>query len=173
MNYRIITSSDWQQLAQYYRRNHDHFRRWEPIREHGFHSNAQWQQRIHRCLSEQQQMKSCYYIAIDESLPHIVGHCTLSQMVYGPFRAAYMGYGIDQDYEGQGIMYTLCQNVIQSAFGELGLHRIMANYMPKNHRSAALLERLGFTIEGRAQGYLHINGRWEDHILTALVNTED
>ncbi|MFB0585429.1 hypothetical protein [Aeromonas salmonicida] len=37
-------------------------------------------------------------------------------------------------------------------------------------RSAALLERLGFEREGYARDYLMINGRWEDHILTALLN---
>ncbi|MGN7512099.1 hypothetical protein [Aeromonas salmonicida] len=36
--------------------------------------------------------------------------------------------------------------------------------------SAALLERLGFEREGYARDYLMINGRWEDHILTALLN---
>ncbi|KTA85439.1 hypothetical protein [Aeromonas salmonicida] len=36
--------------------------------------------------------------------------------------------------------------------------------------SAALLEHLGFEREGYARDYLMINGRWEDHILTALLN---
>ncbi|MGL5537110.1 MAG: 30S ribosomal protein S5 alanine N-acetyltransferase, partial [Aeromonas veronii] len=34
----------------------------------------------------------------------------------------------------------------------------------------ALLERLGFEREGFARAYLMINGRWEDHILTSLIN---
>lgn len=60
--------------------------------------------------------------------------------------------------------------LIPYAFGPLNLHRIMANYMPRNRRSARLLKRLGFRIEGRAPDYLQIAGRWEDHILTSLVN---
>ena len=44
----------------------------------------------------------------------------------------------------------------------------MANYMPINFRSAKLLHRLGFTVEGYAKNYLLINNRWEDHVLTAL-----
>ena len=35
---------------------------------------------------------------------------------------------------------------------------------------SALLERLGFEREGFAREYLMINGRWEDHILTSLIN---
>jgi ribosomal-protein-alanine N-acetyltransferase len=55
-------------------------------------------------------------------------------------------------------------------FDSLGLHRIMANYMPSNERSAHVLDRLGFTREGLAKDYLKIDGRWEDHILTSLIN---
>lgn len=55
-------------------------------------------------------------------------------------------------------------------FGELGLHRIQAAYLPHNERSGALLDRLGFEKEGFARRYLKINGVWEDHILTSLIN---
>ncbi|WP_416995596.1 hypothetical protein [Aeromonas salmonicida] len=37
-------------------------------------------------------------------------------------------------------------------------------------RSGTLLEHLGFEREGYARDYLMINGRWKDHILTALIN---
>ena len=55
-------------------------------------------------------------------------------------------------------------------FEDQNLHRIMANSMPVNLRSKKLLARLGFQKEGYAPEYLLINGRWEDHILTALMN---
>jgi len=43
--------------------------------------------------------------------------------------------------------------------------------MPKNTRSANLLKTLGFEQEGYAKNYLLINGRWEDHVLNALINS--
>ena len=46
----------------------------------------------------------------------------------------------------------------------------MASYIPDNKRSANLLSRLGFEIEGQARQYLRIDGRWQDHVLTALIN---
>lgn len=52
------------------------------------------------------------------------------------------------------------------------MHRIMANYMPHNQRSGALLARLGFEREGYAKDYLLIDGKWQDHVLTALTNKE-
>jgi ribosomal-protein-alanine N-acetyltransferase len=42
--------------------------------------------------------------------------------------------------------------------------------MPRNEKSAKLLKRLNFTIEGYARDYLFIDGKWEDHILTSLTN---
>lgn len=53
-----------------------------------------------------------------------------------------------------------------------GMHRIMANYMPHNQRSGQLLARLGFEKEGYAKDYLMINGRWRDHVLTALTTPD-
>ena len=61
---------------------------------------------------------------------------------------------------------------IEYMFKEQNIHRIMANYMPSNNRSAQLLQKLGFNIEGQAKKYLLINNQWEDHILTSLTNQE-
>jgi ribosomal-protein-alanine N-acetyltransferase len=32
------------------------------------------------------------------------------------------------------------------------------------------LHSLGFEKEGYAKSYLQINGRWQDHVLTSLLN---
>ncbi len=65
----------------------------------------------------------------------IIGLCNLTQIFYGSFQACYLGYKIDIEHEGKGIMSEALQAVIAYAFEELALHRIMANYMPSNARS--------------------------------------
>jgi ribosomal-protein-alanine N-acetyltransferase len=55
-------------------------------------------------------------------------------------------------------------------FKHLKLHRIMANYVPRNEKSGKLLKKLGFVFEGYARDYLKINGQWEDHILTSKIS---
>jgi ribosomal-protein-alanine N-acetyltransferase len=62
--------------------------------------------------------------------------------------------------------------VILYAFSDLRLHRLQANYLPRNERSARVLRRLGFVVEGVARDYLRIDGRWEDHVLTGLTNPD-
>ena len=100
----------------------------------------------------------------------IIGLCNFSQIFRGPFQACYLGYQIDAAYEGQGLMSEAVKRTIEYMFEEQNIHRIMANYMPPNTRSAKLLQTLGFTVEGLAKKYLLINGQWEDHILTSLTN---
>ena len=66
-------------------------------------------------------------------------------------------------------MSEIVQASIKYMQNEFKLHRIMANYLPYNHRSAKLLKRLGFEKEGYAKDYLKINGQWQDHVLNALI----
>ena len=69
-------------------------------------------------------------------------------------------------------MYEALQLTNRYVFEETRLHRIMAGYLPHNDRSGNLLQRLGFEREGYARKYLKINGVWEDHILTSLINSQ-
>jgi ribosomal-protein-alanine N-acetyltransferase len=97
-------------------------------------------------------------------------HGNLNQIARGVLHRAVLGYGLAADRQGQGLMVEACRRVIDYAFDDLRLHRVSADYVPHNVRSAAVLKRLGFTVEGYARDYLLINGRWEDHVRTGLVN---
>ena len=76
------------------------------------------------------------------------------------------------DAQGHGYMLEAVRGAVAYAFGTLGLHRVMADYMPRNRRSAAVLRQAGFVMEGYAREFLRINGRWEDHVLTAITNPD-
>ena len=102
----------------------------------------------------------------------LLGYCNFSEVVRGLFQACYLGYSLAQSSQGKGIMSEALESAIQFMFDTVKLHRIMANYMPHNKRSAAVLSRLGFTIDGNAQSYLYINGAWRDHVLTSLTNPQ-
>ncbi len=41
--------------------------------------------------------------------------------------ACHMGFSVDQKHEGKGVMKALCQYVINYAFEDLLLNRVMAN----------------------------------------------
>jgi ribosomal-protein-alanine N-acetyltransferase len=120
---------------------------------------------------------TAYSFAIGKNDPDnadapIVGWLGFSNVVRGVFQATHLGYKLAERAEGHGYMTEAARAAIDFAFGTLRLHRIMANHMPHNHRSSALLLRLGFKTEGYAKAYLFIDGQWRDHVLTALVNPE-
>src|SRR5690606_12276728 len=105
--------------------------------------------------------------------PHgdFVGAVTLNHIFLGPRRACSLGYHVDAHLQGRGYVTEAARRAIDFAFDRLLLHRVEASYVPHNERSAHVLQRLGFTIEGRARGYLFVGGRFQDHVLTGLVNT--
>jgi ribosomal-protein-alanine N-acetyltransferase len=90
--------------------------------------------------------------------------------VRGPLQACNLGYSVDASRQGQGLMREVVQAGIAYMFDTMGLHRIMANHMPSNLRSAKLLQSLGFEREGYARSYLQIAGQWQDMVLNARIN---
>ncbi|WOB11348.1 GNAT family N-acetyltransferase [Piscinibacter gummiphilus] len=116
--------------------------------------------------------KSVRFFVFLEGNDAIIGDISLTNIVRGVFRACHLGYGIDGAYEGKGYMREALSCVLRYAFDELKMHRVMANYIPTNERSGALLRRLGFSVEGYARDYLFLNGEWKDHVLTSLIEQE-
>ncbi len=169
MEIRLVRKDDARRLADYYSSNAHHFYLWEPIREAEYYSEASMEVRLSEFEEQHRGANAAHFIGLDGGT--VIAHCSLTNIVYGPFRACYMGYGVSKKFEGTGTMSKLCQAAIKYAFDELELNRVMANYMPGNERSGNLLKKLGFSEEGLAKKYLKINGRWEDHVLTSLVNS--
>jgi ribosomal-protein-alanine N-acetyltransferase len=93
-------------------------------------------------------------------------------VVRGAFQSCVLGYNLEDAAQGRGYMTEAVRATVQFAFSEWKLHRVAASYIPRNTRSAAVLERCGFHVEGTAPAYLRINGRWEDHVLTAVINPD-
>ena len=155
-------------LSEYYLRNADRFAPWHPLVNAGHHSVQAWTRRLQERERDFNEGRAAHFIALD--VDRVVAACSLSNIVYHPACFCHLGYSVDREHEGTGCMTELVQYVINYGFAKLHLNRISANYMPANTRSGRLLEKLGFEKEGFARRYLCINGRWEDHVLTSLVN---
>ena len=102
----------------------------------------------------------------------IIGDRTFDGFAYGVFQACYLGYNLDEQFVGKGCMAEALRSAIPLVFDEIGLHRIMANYMPSNVRSGNVLKRLDFRVERYSRDYLRLNGEWRDHILAAIHSDE-
>ncbi len=93
----------------------------------------------------------------------IIGFLNISEIVRGPFKSAFLGYGGVAEFAGQGYMTEALRLVLREAFTKLGLHRLEANIQPGNTASIALAKRCGFELEGFSPRYLKVGGRWRDH----------
>lgn len=101
-----------------------------------------------------------------------MGCVHLNEIVYGALQSAYLAYFVFEPYQGRGLMSWMLARVVDLAFGEHSLHRVEANIQPGNQASKALVERLGFRLEGFSPRYLKIGGRWCDHARYALTVEE-
>ena len=102
----------------------------------------------------------------------VVGVVNCNEIVGGCFQSAYLGYYGMVRHAGSGLMTEAVGLAVSSAFTELGLHRLEANIQPDNHRSLALVRRLGFRREGYSPRYLRIDGVWRDHERWAVLAEE-
>ena len=93
-----------------------------------------------------------------------MGQITVGGISWGSLRAGYIGYWIDREVAGRGIMPTAVAMACDHCFDVLRLHRIEINIRPENTASLRVVEKLGLRREGERAAYLHINGAWRDHI---------
>ncbi|MCH8530160.1 MAG: GNAT family N-acetyltransferase [Saccharospirillum sp.] len=171
MEIRLVNKEDAAALAEYFYVNMEHFKQWQPIRETGYYSLESLITRLAEYEFQQENGSAAYFVGLVNG--EVVSHCFLTNIIYGPFQAGFMGCGVSKAHEGAGVMTKVCVSALDYAFKELALNRVMANYIPHNIRSARLLEKLGFSVEGLAKKYLKINGVWEDHVLTSKLNPEN
>ena len=99
----------------------------------------------------------------------LVGVININEIVRGGFRSGYLGYYAFVPHAGQGYITRGLELVMARAFGAYKLHRLEANIQPGNLPSVALVQRLGFRLEGYSKRYLRISGRWRDHERWALT----
>lgn len=102
----------------------------------------------------------------------IIGRIALGGVLLGAFKNAYLGYWIDVEHQGRGLMTEAVRATTTFAFRASGLHRVQAAVMPRNAGSQRVLEKVGYRREGAAQRYLCIAGRWEDHEIFAVTAEE-
>ncbi len=168
---RLAVPSDVPQLVAYRRENADHLEPFEPTPSPELISETWWERKVEadRRQFEEGQVVRLYLFGPDRPTP-VLGLVAFSNIIRGPFQSCFLGFALAERAQGKGLMTEAVRLGIDYMFREQHLHRISANYLPHNTRSAAVLKGLGFAVDGYARDYLRIDGRWQDHILTSLVN---
>lgn len=160
-------------MTTFRQENRNHLKNWEPRRNPEFFTEGFWQINLRLALRDFRDGASVSLCLLSADEAEVLGVCNYTSIVRGTFQSCHLGYALSEKHEGTGLMYEALVATNRYMFADIGLHRIMAGYLPHNERSAALLEKLGFEKEGFARRYLRINGRWEDHVLTSLINDDE
>lgn len=87
-------------------------------------------------------------------------------------RHAAVGYWIDKEYEGRGIVTKCCKVLIDYLFDTMKLNRVQINCNVENVRSRAIPERLGFKLEGILRQMELVDGRFGDWAVYGLLESE-
>lgn len=168
-NITLLTPEQALLMQVYYVENWRFLKPWEPTRSDEYYSHAGWQHILGRYNTSFEQGNTLNMAALNLANNEVIGLCNFSGIVHGCMQACNLGYSIAEKYQGQGLMYEILSGAIPYVMRQFELHRVNANHLPHNERSAALLKRLGFEREGYAKSYLKIDGKWQDHVLNALI----
>lgn len=158
---RNFTPDDAQELLEYYIRNKEHLREFEPMDNSFFTYEAQRELLLESYRQLMTGVGSDLGIYLDGKL---IGKAKISNIVYGVFKNGILGYSIDKNYEGRGYMKESINLIINYAKDYLDLHRLEASVLTTNQRSKGVLLSCGFEEIGLNKQYLYINGKWSDHI---------
>lgn len=83
-----------------------------------------------------------------------------------------IGYWLAKPWWGRGIMTEAVRAVARAAFEDFGLVRLTANVFEANARSARVLEKAGFSLEGTLRRFYRKDGRILDGKLYAYVRPD-
>jgi len=122
-------------------------------------------------LNRQARAGTTYPFAIEVD-GRFVGQVTVNNIVRGSAQFASVGYWLDREHAGRGIMPRAVALVVDHCFFTAGLHRVEIAIRPENTNSLRVVEKLGVREIGYAPKYLHIDGAWRDHRLYAITVEE-
>jgi RimJ/RimL family protein N-acetyltransferase len=100
----------------------------------------------------------------------LIGDCGLKTEKDG--RQAEIGFTLSREHQGIGYASEAVSRLLDYAFANLGLHRVVAIVDQENAPSVALLERLGLHREGSFVHNAWFKGHWSSEYLYAILRDQ-
>ena len=105
-----------------------------------------------------------YQFLVKSGAGDIVGRVNLSNVRRPHFHSAVLGYRIGESAGGKGYASGAVRQVLDFAFGALGLLRIEADARAENLGSVRVLLRNGFVQFGHSRRSFELKGVWYDRL---------
>lgn len=113
-----------------------------------------------------------YYAIFDKKTGVYIGGLTLGHIIRSLTQSAILGYGLLNTHWGKGYASEAVWAVLDIAFRDHGLHRVVAGIESDNRQSLRIVKKLGFRREGLSKGIVYLRGDWRDLVQYA-INSED
>ena len=84
-------------------------------------------------------------------------------------RQTSMGFWISSSHQGKGIVSRSCERLIEYAFTDLGLNRVVMKIAEDNIRSRRVAERIGLVHEGTSRQSEWLYDHFVDQVVYAAV----
>jgi [ribosomal protein S5]-alanine N-acetyltransferase len=172
---RPLKGSDWEAWHRVRMRSRDWLEPWEPLPEPGSPDPVTDVEAFRaRCgaWERQRHFDTAYGFGLFLREGEFVGEVSLGSVQRGPVQGAFIGYWVDHEHAGQGLVPEGVVLVMRYGFEHLGLHRLEASIVPRNVASRRVAEKLGLRDEGTALRFLQIRGVYEDHVRYAMTSEE-
>ncbi|MBR5338045.1 MAG: GNAT family N-acetyltransferase [Lachnospiraceae bacterium] len=169
---KILDESAAGDVVDFYVENPE-FEKYEPKRVFNFYTNnymASTMKYEREVIEKKLGLR--FWIFEKESPYKIIGTVSFQNVMRNVYKSCQLGYKIHKAYQQKGYATEAVGFACRVAFRELDVHRIEAYTMPENIPSARLLEKLGFSYEGIARQKAEVNGKWADHMIFSLLESE-
>nr|WP_221379962.1 GNAT family protein [Actinoplanes polyasparticus] len=112
-----------------------------------------------------------FQYAIERTADHVlVGDVAVH--LHDNLKQAEIGFTLAKQHQKQGHAFEAVTAVLDRLFRVQGLHKVAGECDARNLASAGLLERLGFTLEGKLRQQTYIKGEWTDDLIYGLLSNE-
>jgi RimJ/RimL family protein N-acetyltransferase len=101
----------------------------------------------------------------------LVGDCTLF-LVSREHRQGEIGYILHPDHHGHGYATEAAAFLLELAFEDFDLHRVVGRLEPRNAASAGVLERIGMRREAHLVENELVKGEWQSELVYAILRRE-
>jgi ribosomal-protein-serine acetyltransferase len=164
---RPFAESDAAELTAAVAANREHLARWLPWAEsHGFENSVDYLARKRAQIEADDGFEAA--IVLDRRIVGAAGFHRVDWIN----RSTSIGYWLAADAQGRGLMTAAVSALLDHAFYEWDLHRVIIEVIVGNERSQAIPERLGFRQEAILRQAKVIRGRHEDTWLYAMLAPE-
>lgn len=145
---------------------------WEPSWTADALSRGAFRRRLGRYAADWRGDQGYSFFVLRRDDGTLMGGIGVSNVRRGVAETGSLGYWMGERHARRGFMSEALRLMLAFAFERLRLHRIEAACLPHNAASRRLLMKCGFREEGYARKYLCIDGKWQDHVLFALLREE-